>query len=317
VDEFEIIRRYFERDTSPPSVVTGIGDDGAVLRPTPDRDLLVVVDTLVADVHFPRTLAAEDIGFRSVAVNLSDIAAMGGRPLWMTLAITMTESDPLWLDGFARGLFLAADQYQVALVGGDTTAGIDTVISVQVTGDIEPGTAMTRSGALAGDKIYVTGFAGDAAAGLAFLQSGEQKGNDVEYLVQRFCRPDARVEFGQAIRMHATAAIDLSDGLFTDIEKLLVASEVSGTVELRAVPVSAQLRGLMQEDDAMRFALGGGDDYELCFTSSVAEDVLQKIARDCNVELSQVGEVAAGAGLNCTNDGAPFEYHHEGYKHFK
>ncbi len=317
MDEFQIIRRYFERNTSDESIVTGIGDDGAVLRPTPGRDLLSVVDTLVADVHFPVSLPAEDIGFRCVAVNLSDIAAMAGRPRWMTLALTMTDSDASWLDGFARGLFLAADEHNVVLVGGDTTAGKETAISIQVIGDVEPDKVLTRHGASAGDGIYVTGSIGDASAGLAFLQSGVAINQEAEYLVHRFCHPDARIAVGAAIATHATAAIDLSDGLFTDVEKLLAASAVSGLIELEDIPVSKQMQSLMERDDALRFALGGGDDYELCFTSASPAAELQNIADRHGVAITKIGVVAKGSGLRCTRDGANYDYHHEGYKHFR
>jgi thiamine-monophosphate kinase len=317
VDEFQLIRRYFERSSSDDAVIEGIGDDGAVLRPAPGRDLLTVVDTLISEVHFPRSLPAEDVGYRCVAVNISDIAAMGGRPRWMTLAITRPDADSAWLDSFARGLFLAADDNQVELVGGDTTAGRDTVISIQVIGDVMPGTAMTRSGAEVGDKIYVTGFVGDAAAGLSCLQSSGPETEDARYLVRRFCRPESRVSFGQMIAPNATACIDLSDGLFADCEKLLAASNVSGVINLNAVPLSPQIRNQLPFDEALQLALGGGDDYELCFTSSGSETDLQAIAKECDVLLSAVGEVLPGSDLSCTKDGLGYDYHHEGYRHFR
>jgi len=317
VDEFQLIRRYFERSTSDDAVLEGIGDDGAVMRPAPGRDLLTVVDTLISDVHFPRALPAEDVGYRCVAVNISDIAAMGGRPRWMTLAITRPDADSAWLDGFARGLFLAADDNQVELVGGDTTAGRDTVISIQVIGDVVSGTAMTRSGAKVGDKIYVTGYVGDAAAGLACLQSGGAKSDDARYLVRRFCRPESRILFAQKITANATACIDLSDGLFADAEKLLAASDVSGVLEIDAVPLSPQIRNQLPFEEALQFALGGGDDYELCFTSNASETDLQAIAKECDVPLCAVGQVAPGSGLRCTKDRVGYDYHHEGYRHFE
>lgn len=317
MDEFQIIRRYFERNVSDKDIVVGIGDDAAVLRPSADRDLLTVVDTLVAGVHYPESLAVEDIGFRCVAVNLSDIAAMGGRPRWMTLALTMTDSDAAWLDGFARGLFLAADAHNVALVGGDTTAGNETAISIQVIGDVEPDKYLTRSAAGVDQGIYVTGTIGDASAGLAFLQSGVAINDDAKYLVDRFSRPEARVAIGQAIAPHASAAIDLSDGLFTDIEKLLFASGVAGSFELDYIPVSQELTSLMESDDALRFALGGGDDYELCFTSNSPEADLQKIAVEHGVPITKIGETEKGSGLRCTRGGTNYDYHHDGYKHFR
>ena len=317
VDEFQIIRRYFERNLKDRDIIVGIGDDAAVLRPSPDRDLLSVVDTLVADVHFPNSLPAYDVGYRCVAVNLSDIAAMAGRPRWMTLALTMTDSDPAWLDGFARGLFAAADEHSVSLVGGDTTAGSETAISIQVIGDAEPAQVLQRRGASAGDGIFVTGTIGDAAAGLAFLQSGVAINDDARFLVDRFSRPSARVMFGQAVAPYATAAIDLSDGLFTDLEKLLVAGKVSGQVELEKIPLSPAMQNVMDTDDALRFALGGGDDYELGFTSAAKLEELEQIGAALDVRITKIGEVGEGSGLRCTRNGTDYDYHHDGYKHFR
>ena len=164
MDEFDIIQRYFERSRSQAGVIVGIGDDGAEIRPDADRNLVTVVDTMVAGVHFPVEISALDVGFRAVAVNLSDIAAMGARPRWMTLALTLDAANPAWLEDFANGIFEAADEFDVALVGGDTTSGSKTVVTVQLTGDIEPGQTITRGGANSEDGIYVTGTFGDAAA---------------------------------------------------------------------------------------------------------------------------------------------------------
>ena len=316
MDEFEIIRRYFTRDTEDQHIRVGIGDDGAVLIPAPDRELVSVVDTLVFGIHYPPTLAAADIAYRAVAVNLSDIAAMGARPRWMTLALTLADSDPAWLDDFSRGLFEAADEHELALVGGDTTRGSETVVSVQIIGDVEPGTAMTRGGAKPGDAIYVSGTVGDAAAGLSILQSGLPNSDDVDYLLGRFRRPQARVVLGAALSSIAHAAIDLSDGLYTDLEKLLSASGVSGSLELADIPLSAQLTNLMDEEDALRFALSGGDDYELCFTTNVADERLREVTDSTGVTITRVGRVAEGSGLECTRDGEQYDYQDAGYRHF-
>ena len=317
MDEFEIIRRYFARDTSDKDIRVGIGDDGAVLIPSPGRDLVSVVDTLVCGVHFPETLAAADVGYRAVAVNLSDIAAMGARPRWMTLALTLADSNSAWLDNFSRGLFTAADAHDLALVGGDTTRGGETVVSVQITGDVEAGMAMTRAGAKPGDAIYVSGTVGDAAAGLSILQSGLPNSDDVDYLLDRFKRPQARVNVGAALFSIAHAAIDLSDGLYTDLEKLLTASSVAGTLEVDDLPLSSQLGNLMEKEDALRFALGGGDDYELCFTASGTDDRIDELAETCGVAITRVGTVAGGGGLTCTRNGAAFDYQDAGYRHFR
>ena len=315
VDEFEIIRRYFKPEKKSESVIVGVGDDGAVLRPDPERDLISVVDTMVESIHFPANMHAEDIGFRAVAVNVSDIAAMGGRPRWMTLALTMKEGDPAWIQDFARGIRLAGDRFGVELVGGDTTRGGEIVISVQVMGDVRPGQAMTRSGARPGDGIYVSGTPGDAALGLSVIQSGQVLDDRLEYLVRRFTRPDARVELGQEIAVVASAAIDLSDGLFTDLEKLLCASAVSGCIELNRIPMSDELRSTIQEEDAIRFVLGGGDDYELCFTAAI--DEIDELAGVAGVPVTRIGNVGEGGGLTCMLDGIAYDYHDDGYRHFR
>ncbi len=316
MDEFEIIRRYFERESSDEDVRISIGDDGAVLRPSPDRDLISVVDTLVSGIHFPQTLAAADVGYRAVVVNLSDVAAMGARPRWMTLALTLENADPAWLEDFARGLFEAADEHGMALVGGDTTRGSETVISVQIIADVDPGKAMTRAGARAGDAIYVTGTVGDAAAGLSILQSGLPKSGDVDFLVQRFTRPAARVQTGAAISEFAHAAIDLSDGLYSDLEKLLVASGVAGSLELDDIPLSPHILRLMNDDDALRFALSGGDDYELCFTADVTEEQIREVSQRVGVAITRIGEVEQGSALRCLRHGETYEYQDPGYRHF-
>lgn len=316
MDEFQIIRRYFDVAVTDPDIRKGIGDDAAIVRAAPGRDLLAAVDTMVEGIHFPKTLAAEHIGYRAVAVNLSDIAAMGGRPRWMTLALTMTESNPAWLADFSRGLFDAAQEFDVALVGGDTTAGSQLVISIQVLGDVEPNHAMTRATAREGDSIYVSGTLGDASAGLAYLQSGATRNDDANFLVRRFNRPDARVQLGQALASLATAAIDLSDGLYTDVEKLLSASNVAGVIELENIPLSTALQNVMDRNDAMQYALGGGDDYELCFTSAAPAAEIRELAASSNVPLTRIGTVAEGSGLRCSKNGADYEFRDAGYRHF-
>lgn len=317
MDEFEIIRRYFTRDSSRTDVRIGIGDDGAVLVPAAGRELVAVVDTLVYGVHYPETLGAADVGYRAAIVNLSDIAAMAARPRWMTLALTLARADPGWLGDFAQGLFEAGERYETALVGGDTTRGSETVVSVHIIGDVEPGKALTRAGAKPGESIYVTGSVGDAAAGLSILQSGLPQSDDVEYLVRRFTRPEARIETGEAIAPFASAAIDLSDGLYSDLSKLLTASGVAGSLEVSGLPLSPSLVQLMDEDDALGFALGGGDDYELCFTASDADIRIREVAERTGVAITRIGRVAKGSGLSCVRNGEAYDYEDPGYRHFQ
>lgn len=306
MDEFELISRYFDRRVTTPGVVTGIGDDGAVLEPDPGYDQVQVIDSLVEGVHFPSDANAVDIGYRVVAVNLSDIAAMGARPCWMTLALTLPQKNAQWIADFASGLFEAAAEYDVALVGGDMTGGDAVVATVHITGEVEKGRALLRSGAKVGDTIFVTGTIGDAAAGLELRRRGLHDG----FLHDRFLRPAARVATGRVLVGRANAAIDLSDGLIGDLKKLLAASGVGGELDIERVPISAALMSHFDEADRTRFALTGGDDYELCFTAT--RDAVTGVS-----DIAAVGKVTDGNGLLCRQNGDIVEYEDGGYRHFQ
>lgn len=306
MDEFELIRRFFDRRVTSPDVVVGVGDDGAILKPEPGREQIQVIDTLVEGVHFPVDSNAADIGYRVVAVNLSDIAAMGGRPRWMTLALTLPRRDEQWVADFASGLFEAADEYGVALVGGDTTSGEAVVATVHITGDVEEGGALLRSGARTGDTIFVTGTVGDAAAGLELLGRGERD----DFLIRRFLRPRARIETGLSLVGRASAVIDVSDGLIGDLKKLLDASGVGGELDIERVPISDAVRSHFDEARQTHFALTGGDDYELCFTAR--PDMVGHIA-----DLTAIGNVAGEQGLVCRRNGVIVDYDDSGYRHFQ
>jgi len=317
VDEFELIRQYFTRTLTDSDVRIGIGDDGAVLRPAAGRDLITVVDTLVEGVHYPPNLSARDLAWRAVAVNLSDVAAMGGRPRWMTLALTLRNADRHWLEDFSDGLFAAASEHSVSLVGGDTTRGQQVVVSVQITADVEPDRLLARAGANVGDAIYVTGTPGDAAAGLALMQADAITSDAAKILADRFRHPSARVRLAQAIAPLASAAIDVSDGLYADTQKLLHASGVGGQIEVDALPLSDSLQAGFDLARARQFSLGGGDDYELCFTLPAEnESRLNEIASRQNVRLTRIGSVTEGDNLVCTENGVRFEYQDPGYRHF-
>ncbi|MEM7431267.1 MAG: thiamine-phosphate kinase [Pseudomonadota bacterium] len=305
MDEFELIEKYFAAADVSADVAIGIGDDGAVLIPTPGQQLVTVVDTLVEAVHFPAGTDAYDIGYRAVAVNLSDIAAMGARPRWMTLALTLAEANEDWVSEFSQGLRDAAAPYAVSLVGGDTTSGTSCVVSVQVTGDVPSDGAITRHGARPGDTIYVSGTIGDAAAGLRLIESGTPN----TALAQRFLRPTARVSLGLGLRGHASAAIDISDGLLGDLKKLLSASGVGGVVNVDQVPLSTSLTDAFDTDTARRFAMLGGDDYELCFTTTNLPEALAS-------DVTAIGIVEDTDGLRCKLDGDIVDYDHPGYTHF-
>jgi thiamine-monophosphate kinase len=306
VDEFDLIKRYFDRAVKAPGVVTGIGDDGAVLAPVAENSQLVqVVDTLVSGVHFPADTAPADIAYRVVAVNLSDIAAMAATPRWMTLALTLPDSDPDWLQQFANGLFAAADAFDVALVGGDTTRGPDVVASVAITGEVETGQALLRSGARPGDSIFVSGTVGDAAGGLALMKQGRFD----DELGRRFLRPTPRIGVGRSLQKKASAAIDISDGLAGDLRKLLDASGVAGQLDIESLPLSAALLAHFDVTESRNLALTGGDDYELCFTADAA--AVREIEG-----VTAIGRVTQGSGLICHLDGDVVHVDDCGYRHF-
>ena len=307
MDEFELIRRFFSRPADSPAVVAGVGDDGAVLRPTQGRELVTVIDTMVAGTHFPPAMSAGDIGYRAVAVNLSDVAAMGAEPRWMTLALTLVEADADWLAAFADGVYEAAAEWGVALVGGDTTKGDQLVVSVQMSGDLASGTALYRSGARDGDTIYVTGTVGDAAAGLRLLAEGA----DDHVLARRFARPTARVGTGMALAGIANAAIDLSDGLVADLSKILEASGVGAELDLQRLPLSKQLVETVGREQALRDAMGGGDDYELCFTLPAA-----MLPRAIAADVTAIGRISAEPGLLCRDGDTVVPFDDTGYRHF-
>ena len=308
MDEFELIQRYFVREDEAPGVVTGIGDDGAVLQVDAGRELVTVVDTLVGSVHFPNDTDAADVGYRAVAVNLSDIAAMGARPRWMTLSLTIPEADSDWLERFARGLHQAAAEHGVVLVGGDTTHGNDIVVCVQVTGDVETGKAILRSGASVGDVIYVTGTIGDAAAGLELIKQGEPDA----FLARRFLHPQARVEYGRVLVGTASAAIDISDGLVGDLQKLLSASGVGAEVDLDVLPLSDELTERFSAEAGRQFAMIGGDDYELCFT--LPQGVITETS---DLRVTAIGKVTDSGDLVLRNADGIVTFDDSGYRHFQ
>ena len=295
----------YKRQLEHRAVVTGVGDDGAVLEPAPGMHQVQVIDTLVEGTHFQSNMDAADVGYRVVAVNLSDIAAMGATPRWMTLALTLWDKDERWVEGFASGLFAAAEEHDVALVGGDTTAGDAVVASIHMTGEVEPGEALLRSDARVGDTVYVTGTVGDAAAGLSLFETA---GRD-DVLVQRFLRPAARIDLGRALAGRAHGTIDISDGLVGDLRKVLDASGVGAELDVDKVPMSEALRSRFAPDVALGFAMTGGDDYELCFTAR-PEDVA---GID---DITAIGTIVEGHELVCRQGGDVVEFDDRGYRHF-
>jgi thiamine-monophosphate kinase len=311
--EFDIIARYFTRQARRRDVLLGIGDDAAVLEPPTDRKLVVAVDTLVEGVHFPATTPAADIGFRALAVNLSDFAAMGAEPSWMTLSLSLPQASEFWLSGFAAGLFELADQYAVELVGGDTVRG-PSVITVQLGGWVESARWLTRSGAQPGDLLFVSGVPGEASAGLTSILQNLDGGDAGAHLRRRFLRPSARIELGRRLRLLASAAMDVSDGLLSDVSKLCSASGCGAVIEVDALPDSPEMHALFVDEDCLQHQLAGGDDYELIFTLPQQRmNALGSLTGP--LRLTRIGVLTEETGVRCERRGRPVDVR-GGYDHF-
>jgi thiamine-monophosphate kinase len=302
--EFDLIYRYFSSLGAGPAVDLSVGDDCAILRLEPNERLATSVDTMVEGVHFPEDMFPEDIGFRAVSVAVSDLAAMGARPIGMTVALTLPEADEFWINTFSQGLAQAVSEYKLPLVGGDTTRGPLT-ISVQVMGALPADKALLREGAQVGDLVYVSGTLGDAAGALAFLNGEWHPEPDAaEFLLQRFHRPRARVELGRELLGKATSAIDISDGLLADAGHIAAASGVSIDIECGRVPLSSALNSHPDSETKLKWALSGGDDYELCLTLPEEATTPEGCTR--------IGRVTKGQGVKVDQD-IDFA---AGYQHF-
>ncbi len=315
VSEFDLIDRYFRRQAAQrDDVVLGIGDDAAVMQVPADRQLVVAMDTLVAGRHFPPQTAAFDIGWKALAVNLSDLAAMGARPAWATLSLTVPAVDEDWLEGFATGFFQLAGQYQVALVGGDTTRG-PLSVTVQVHGLVENGKALRRAGARAGQRLFITGTLGDAACALQALRAGHSVAPD---RLRRLNRPEPRVDFGLALAGSGAAVIDISDGLLADLGHLLDASQCGATLWIDRLPC-APGPGPAMEPGMLDCQLQGGDDYELCFSLDAGQvGTLSRFARELQLPITEIGVIEAQTGIRCRHeDGRLYTPSGTGFDHFR
>lgn len=314
--EFELIRRYFAAAPcaqAAEGIVLGIGDDCALLQPAPGMQLALSTDTLVAGVHFPQPCDPFLLGQRALAVSVSDLAAMGAEPLGFTLALTLPEADPAWLEGFARGLSLMAGQCAIALVGGDTTRG-PLSLTLSVFGQLPAGQALTRAGARPGDLLCVGGSLGDAAAALP-LVLGQQAaaGAAADYLLQRYWAPQPQLALGRWLRGRASAALDISDGLLADCGHIAKASAVALQVERDSLPLSVALRTLAGER-ALDCALSGGDDYRLAFT--LPSQYLPALQAQWP-EAVVIGRAVAGQGVQLLDGaGRRLDPPSAGYQHF-
>jgi len=317
MSEFSIIKQYFENiGGSQPDVILGIGDDAALVKT--DSVLAVSVDTFIENIHFPENTRPYDVGWKSLAVNLSDMAAMGAEPCWMTLAITMPVVDHVWLEEYCRGLSTLASQYNVALIGGDTTRG-SLSITIQIFGRVPSGKALCRTAAKVGDSIYVTGHLGDGALGLRSLQDKLDLSDTEKNVVQeKLNRPHPRVSEMLALRKYVNAAIDVSDGLYADLGHVLTASNKGAIINVQNIPVSREYRWCCQGGQAYDLALTGGDDYELCMTVAQDNDVLfLKAAENNKISVTKVGEITDDKKYELLrSDGKTYRLGTQGFEHF-
>lgn len=310
MDEFELIERYFRRAVTIPAgsgVELGIGDDAAVLKVPAGHRLVVSVDTLVAGRHFVQEAEAGTLGYKALAVGLSDLAAMGATPCWYWLALTLPAAEARWLEAFAASMHALARRYDMVLAGGNLARG-PLAICITVAGLVRPRQVLRRDGATAGDAIYVSGELGAAALALQAPRAP----------VERLCRPKPRVELGLALAGLASACIDVSDGFGADLGHLLTASGVGATLDPAALPLPAALVALPQRERAWQLAISGGDDYELCFTvPSAREEMLRRQLSELDVRVTRVGKVESRLGLRWRLvDGRNFQPTTMGYLHF-
>ena len=314
VAEFDLIERIRRRVATRDDVLLGIGDDAALLQPPAGMQLVVAMDTLNSGVHFPPETAPADIGWKALAVNLSDLAAMGALPAWCTLSLSLPDADGEFVDGFLDGFLALASQHDLALVGGDTTRG-PLSICVAVHGFIEPGTAMRRDGARAGDDLWVSGTLGDAAAALSYWQSG---GAMDPTLRMRLDRPTPRVSLGHVLRGIATSCIDVSDGLLADLGHVCKASGVGALVDVDALPASPTLRSGFDADARRMLQATGGDDYELCFTAPATSREAVIEAASTHAPVARIGRIVAGRGVSAVDaQGVAWQPSVAGFRHFE
>jgi thiamine-monophosphate kinase len=303
--EFDIIKRFFSHQTIHRSDVSlSIGDDGAIVKAPSHQDIVITTDTLVAGVHFPYETSAFDIGYKALAVNLSDLAAMGATPAWITLALTLPEANETWLTDFSAGLLKLATQHNIALIGGDLTKGPLT-ITIQAQGFTPFNEALRRDNAKPSDFIYVTHTLGDAACAIDLLRQNQPV---QEVLLTRLNRPEPRVAIGEQLRRIAHAAIDISDGLAADLGHILQQSQVGAILYVDQIPLSHILRTTVSQEEAIAFALIGGDDYELCFTTP------KELKMD---NITCIGKITKTLGLDLRfTDGKKYNGNINGYQHF-
>ncbi|MFC3094773.1 thiamine-phosphate kinase [Alteromonas sediminis] len=318
--EFDLIDRFFkQKGHHRRDVVVGIGDDCAVMSVPPNQQLAVTTDTLVEGVHFLKDTPARSLAYKAVAVNLSDLAAMGAEPSWLSMSLSLPDTNEAWMESFAEGFYELLEYYSVQLVGGDTVRG---PLSVTVTaqGFIPEGNQMLRSGAQPGDWLYVTGSLGDAGAGLALLQDGAEIKTDTEqYLVERHLNPTPRIMLGTSLRRIATSCIDVSDGLLADLRHVMNASNVGARLFIDRLPLSDQLVDHVGLDKSVELALTAGDDYELLFTvSEEQKGQLETVLSGASLQATCIGQITGqSAHLDLRLGDQPYTKPEKlGFEHF-
>ena len=319
MNEFELIDRFFRRPVRDPAVRLGVGDDAAIVAPAPGCELALAVDMLVEGRHFLPDVDPATLGHKTLAVNLSDMAAMGATPRWALLGGALPADDADWLAAFCGGLFALAARYAVTLVGGDTTRGPRN-LCLTIVGEVPAGTALTRAGARPGDDLHVSGRLGDAALALAALQGRAFVDTaTLAALRRRLDEPEPRVALGERLRGVATAAIDVSDGLCGDLGHVLAMSHVGAEVDLPRVPCAPALAAVHDRGRCERYLLEGGDDYELLFTAPPAARArLAAIAGELALPITRIGGIVAAPGLVVRDEsGAPMTALPQAFDHFR
>jgi len=317
LSEFELIARYFTRPTR--HTVLGIGDDAALLAVTPGHELVASTDVMVEGAHFFPDAEPASLGHKALAVNLSDLAAMGATPKWAMLALTLPKADEAWLEDFARGFFALAADHDVDLIGGDTARGPRN-ICVQIMGEIPHGRALRRDGAKIGDDVWVSGHVGDAAAAVAHLKGDLMlRGSLLAHCLARLIRPVPRVALGRMLVGVANSAIDISDGLVADLGHICERSAVGAAIEFTAVPCSAELMPLRGHALVTRAILTGGDDYELCFTALAGHrSAIEALSGQTGLALTRIGRIVAGKEVVVVDQaGKPMSVTDGGFDHFR
>ena len=317
--EFDLIKRYFSRKSLQNDVILSVGDDCAITSIPTGYQLAITTDTLVEGTHFLPSISPTDLAYKSVAVNLSDLAAMGATPAWVSLALTLPEIKEEWLAEFSQSLFAILDRYGVSLIGGDTTKG-PLSITLTAQGFLPENQGLFRHQAKVGDWIFVSGFLGDSAAGLDLLLQNRKIENESDrYFIQRHLRTTPRVELGLALRSFSCCSLDISDGLLADLGHILERSQVGAEIYLENLPLSRHLCTQYEQTQAEKFALTGGEDYELCFTvSEEKREEMEQVLSSQGIKVTCIGKILPQtSGLNLLKNGEKVALpEHCGFDHF-